>query len=154
MSPAIIVPLIAFGGVIVTQIFGLVINRMNANDLRSNIDRDIDIIRRLDPDAAVTRRLAAHVRNNIYTVISRDKRRSRVMPGLRKSFIGFAITAAVLVLDSWRDHHPPGDVKDKIDIVFWPLFVLMFIVAASVLLDTWRITRPSAVDAFKRVFRK
>jgi hypothetical protein len=80
-SEVLVAAIITVGG---TQFGAYLISRQNANDLRVNIDREVDIIRKLQPGAEETAKLEAHVRASVAKLIYRDERRERLFDVTRR----------------------------------------------------------------------
>lgn len=116
VSTEVLVALIAFGGVAVAQVIAFSVSRLNANDLRVNVDREIDILRKLNPSSPQATALSVHVSERIDELISQNERRSesRLWQGLFK----WGVAAAIYAIYVWYRHGIPADLQLPVWVVF------------------------------------
>lgn len=115
------VALIAVGGVVLTQFVTYLISRQNANDLRVNISREIDIIRKLQPSTEETSKLEAHVRASVAELIYRDERREQLAELIWTFAPLILASAAVVGLGVWRQHGVPAMLGPTVAILYYSL---------------------------------
>jgi hypothetical protein len=117
----VVVALITVGG---TQFVTYLISRQNANDLRVNISREIDIIRKLQPGTEEASKLEAHVRANVAKLIYRDELREQLAEAIWRFAPLTLVSAAALGLQVWRHHGVPAMLGLPVAIVYYALFAI------------------------------
>ena len=80
MSTEIVVALVAAGAVGLQVLSTFLIRQREANDSRTNLDRDISILRRLNPEADEAKRLERHIAERIEQMVSREERQREMAP--------------------------------------------------------------------------
>ena len=125
MRTEIVVALIGAGALSVQVVANYLINRQSANDLRTNIDREIDIIRKLRPGSDEARKLQEHVSTSINNMIDRDQRRDLASENLRISGLSVVVALAFYGLGVWREHGVPKDLRVIVDVLYWGLILLL-----------------------------
>ena len=91
MSTEIVVALVAAGAVGLQVLSTFLIRQREANDSRTNLDRDISILRRLNPEADEAKRLERHIAERIEQMVSREERQREMAPRLWFSAILMAM---------------------------------------------------------------
>jgi Flp pilus assembly protein TadB len=146
----IVVALIAAGAVVTQVVVTYLVNRQSANDLRTNIAREIDIIRKLSPDSGEVTKLDGHVRKSINDLIARDERRDRTSEIIWTvgplQVTGFAIYG----LSVWIQHGLPKDLRVLILALFWALVVICGVLG---LRFYWQVLRFLYLIIYTRVLR-
>ncbi|CAN5223798.1 hypothetical protein BH11ACT6_BH11ACT6_05180 [soil metagenome] len=135
MSTEVKVALIAAAAVFVQVVVSYLINRQRANDLRANIDREVDIIRKLEPGSPEALRLESHVKASIDKLITRDERREQIGDLLRSAAPLPVLCFTISGLGAWRERGVPEPIEFAVDIFFW---ALVGVLAAQVLAAVWR----------------
>lgn len=135
MPKEVVAALIAVGGVIFTQLITYAISRQSARDLRVNIDREIEIIKKLRPGSDEAQRLELHVKASIDKLIARDERREQLLEILATSAPIPVLAAAALGLGFWREHGVPPGLSPLVTMLYWGLFGLLLY---QVWLSGWR----------------
>jgi hypothetical protein len=135
MSEKITVALIVFGGVIVTQAVGYLIARQAANDLGANIDREIDIIRKLRPGTTEVTSLEAHVKASIAKLIYRDKRRQQLTDLIAESAPPLITIALAVGIQAWQQHGIPDLLRVPVNIATYTLFAVTVLFSVRYLWD-------------------
>ena len=115
----VVVALIAVGGVILTQLVTYTISRQGARDLRLNISREIDIIKKLRADSTEAKLLEAHVKTSIEKLITRDERRELILQTLMTAAPAPVIVVAVYGLGAWKAHGVPEALNPLVTFVYW-----------------------------------
>lgn len=134
----IVVALIAVAGVVTQVVVTYLINRQSANDLRTNIAREIEIISKLRPGSDEVAVLESHVRKSINELMARDERRDRNSEIIRSAAPTQLVAWSAYGLYVWLRHGPPQILRPLVWGVFWPL------VAVAVLLTLrvyWQLAR-------------
>jgi hypothetical protein len=117
VDPKIVVALIAVAGVVTQVVVTYLINRQSANDLRTNIAREIDIIQKLRPDSSEATTLEGHVRKSISELIARDERRDRIR-SIIATFGPLPLIGLVLWgLRVWGQHGIPKDLVVPVHLI-------------------------------------
>ncbi|MDF3336001.1 hypothetical protein P3H80_01130 [Mycolicibacterium septicum] len=125
MPKEVLVALIAVGGVMFTQLITYIISRQSARDLRVNIDREIEIIKKLRSDSAEAQQLERHVKASIQKLIERDERRERLVSALMTAAPVPILTAVSLGVGVWREHTDSPTLQAFLAVVFWGIFGLI-----------------------------
>jgi hypothetical protein len=138
VSNEIVVALIAVSGVVLTQLVTYILGRQSRRDLRANIDREIDIVRKLRPASAEANKLEKHIKSCIDDLIWRDERREQ-LGDVGRNFgpiivLGFAVGA----LGVWREHGVPKDFNVLVSSAYWGLAINF---AVLVLQSVWKGAR-------------
>jgi hypothetical protein len=138
VDPKIVVALIAVAGVVTQVVVTYLINRQSANDLRTNIAREIDIIQKLRPDSSEAMTLEGHVRKSIRELIARDERRD-LISSIIATFGPLPLIGLVLWgLRVWGQHGIPKDLVVPVQIIAG--FLVGFGIGAAFLL-AWQVLR-------------
>ena len=139
MRTEIEVALIAGGFAVIQVVVSYLTSRQTANDLRTNIGRDIEIVRKLRPDSDEVARLESHIAENIADLITRDERRARLGDIVRS--IGPALLLAVVAgsLTQWLAQGGVSDkVKGPVDVIILITGPAALVFGSAVL---WRYLR-------------
>jgi hypothetical protein len=119
MNTDIVVALIGAGALLAGQ---LLVRRQATKDLRANIDRDVNIVRRLNPESAEAKLLEQHIRSNIVKLITRERRQT---PNEIWVFGSFSVTSfAIAGLGWWRGHGVPEVLRVPVEVFYWFLWVV------------------------------
>lgn len=144
MPKEVVVALIAVAGVSLTQMVTYAISRQNANDLRVNIDREINIIRKLHPGSEEAVKLVNHIKASVSKLIYRDERREQLAELVRSLAPIVVLGVIVAALDWWRRDGVPELLSLAVAIVFYGLFVMW---AWLTLVYVWQVIRLLIVSA-------
>jgi hypothetical protein len=132
----IVVALIAtagtIGGVLVTSYF---VSRQAVRDLRLNVTREIDIVRRLRTGSDEAVMLEQHISKNIRTLIDRDARRER---NSREAYLFgslLVLTFGLIGLGRWRESGVPELIRWPVEFVYWSLWVFYGLILMTVVLN-------------------
>lgn len=125
MPKEVIAALIAAGAVIFTQLVTYAISRQSARDLRVNIDREIEIIKKLRPESDEAKQLERHVKASIAKLITRDERREQLLDILATSAPIPLLAAATLGLGFWRERGVPTGLSPLVTMLYWGIFGLL-----------------------------
>lgn len=139
MSEKIVVGLLVFGGVVLTQAVGYLISRQAANDVRANIDREIDIIRKLRPGTTEATLLEAHVSDSVAKLIYRDKRRQQLTDLFRSFAPLLLVLAAANGMEVWQQHGVPERLKVPVAVAYYTLLAAMVLFSVRYLWDLLKI---------------
>jgi hypothetical protein len=144
VSKEIVVALIAVSGVVLTQFVTYVLGRQARRDLRANIDREIDILRKLRPESNEAGKLEKHITWSIDDLIWRDERRERLSNVGRNFGPLLVIGWALWALGIWRNHGVPKDLSSLITSVYWGLFANFVLIGGLLIWDAgkyayWRV---------------
>ena len=124
MPKEVAVALIAVSGVIFTQIVTYAISRQSANDLRTNISREIDIIRKLKAGSDEALALERHVTASVNKLITRDERRESISEIIWSSAPLPLIALTVWGLDVWHRHGIPSELQYAVVALYWFLVAI------------------------------
>jgi hypothetical protein len=100
------------------------ISRQNANDLRVNVDREIEIIRKLQSSTAEASKLEAHVSASVDKLIYRDERRERLFDVISRFAPLILVSSAALGLQVWRRYGAPEVLGLPVAIVYYALYAI------------------------------
>jgi hypothetical protein len=118
-----VVALIAVAAVALQVAVSYLFSRQNDNDLRRNIDRDIDLIRALRPGSDEVAGLEGHVRNSIADLVAGDQRRKHLRATLSTLSSLQILVLAVWALTLWRERGIPRLLQPVFDVAYWPLML-------------------------------
>ena len=138
MSTEIVVALVAAGAVGLQVLSTFLIRQREANDSRTNLDRDISILRRLNPEADEAKRLERHIAERIEQMVSREERQREMAPRLWFSAILMAMLLAVYGLSYVRPDSERPDFRSLIDSAYWFLWVMVLLFLARMAFDIVR----------------
>jgi hypothetical protein len=116
----VVVALITVGG---TQFVTYLISRQNANDLRVNISREIEIIRKLQPGTEAST-LEAHVKAGVAKLIYRDEGREQLLEVLWRFAPLILVSAAGCGLQLWRHQGVPAMLGPAVAILYYGLVAM------------------------------
>lgn len=125
MPTEVIVAIIAVGGVVFAQGAAYGISRLSANDLRVNIDREIDILRKLAQDSRVAKRLEGHIGASIEKLVGRDERREQLTDAISKTAPLALMSFTLYYLSLWRAHGIPDVLRVPVETVYWAVFSIL-----------------------------
>ncbi|MBJ7341619.1 hypothetical protein [Mycolicibacterium sp.] len=149
MSEGVAVALIAVGGVVLTQFVTYLISRQSASDLRTNIDREIEIIRKLQPGSTEATKLEAHIKASIEKLVYRDQRREQLADVVATFAPLMIVTFAAMGFQSWREHGVPHMLRPTVTVIYWGLFAMS---AWLFLRYIWQLAK--LMFAYLRVFSR
>jgi hypothetical protein len=129
----IVVALIAATGVCVQATLSYLVNRRNAIDLRSNIDREIDIVRKLQPGSGEAERLERHIKDAIDKLISGDEKRDSASAIMRLPVRMSLIALALYGLATWRTAGVFQWLKPIVEILYWCLWAAFAVLLLQVI---------------------
>ncbi|GAB3227076.1 hypothetical protein [Mycolicibacterium hippocampi] len=139
MPTEVVVAIIAVCGVVLTQVVTYAISRQNANDLRANIDREVDIIGKLQPTSDEAKKLEAHVRASIGKLIHRDERREQLVDIIWTFAPLFLVSSMLLGLQWWRQRGVPEVIGPGVAVVYYGLFAFWVLLALRYLWQSARL---------------
>ncbi len=111
MQTEIWVALIAVVGVLTQVLLTYLVSRQSANDLRTNIDRQIEIVRKLNPGSSAAIKLEQHIDVSLDELITRDTRRWAISRVAWSSAPGPALGLALWGIYVWNKHGIPEDLR-------------------------------------------
>lgn len=132
MADAVGPALIAAAGVLVQASVTYWISRNSAKDMRLNIDRELTILGKLDPESSEAKKLDEHVRANIRKLTRRDFIRDIAVEGLVRLGFLYVVLAAWFGLDFWRAHAGLSQ-RPIVDGLTWALVVPLLATIGSAL---------------------
>jgi hypothetical protein len=115
-------------GIVLTNWF---IARQAANDLRSNIDRDIAIVKKLRPGSEEVRVLEAHISHSINVLIVRETRRQANSGTFVTTGIIIGTSVVLYALDVWRRHEVPEFLRAPVEVIYWALWLFYGLIFVS-----------------------
>jgi hypothetical protein len=118
-----VVALIAVAAVALQVAVSYLLSRQNNNDLRTNIGRDLDLIRALRPGSDEVAELEGHVRSSIAELVARDQRRKQLPATLSTLSSLQILILALWALTLWRERGILGLLQPVFDVAYWPLLV-------------------------------
>ena len=123
MDTKTVVALIAVAAVALQVAVSYLLSRQNDNDLRRNIDRDIDLIRALRPGSDEVAELEGHVRTSIGNLVARDQRGKHLRATLSTLSSLQILILAIWALTLWRERGIPRALQPVFDVAYWPLML-------------------------------
>jgi len=125
MNTDIVVALIAAGAVLGGTMLGnFLLGRQKANDLRTNIEREVDIVRKLRPGSDEVVLLEKHISRNILELVTRDLQRGRSSGDLWL-FLSIAATSMFLyAMGIWRESGIWEPIRPWVEVVYWGLWAV------------------------------
>lgn len=103
MDTSIVVAIVAATAAVVAPALTWLAARQDANDLRKNIERDMDLLNRLVSGSETHRRLEMHVKSSIEEQIRRDESRRNFWRIVRFGFIPYALLVGSVLTDYISD---------------------------------------------------
>jgi hypothetical protein len=138
MSTEIVVALVAAAAVGLQVLGTYLIRRTEANDQRTNLDRDIAIVQRLHSDSEEAKRLNQHISRRIDQIVSREERRAQSAPRLLFSTVFMSLLLAVYGLSYLRPEQERLDLRSLLDATYWTLWLLIALFVIRMVFDILR----------------
>ena len=123
MDTKTVVALIAVAAVALQVAVSYLLSRQNDNDLRRNINRDIDLIRALRPGSHEVAELEGHVRNSVADLVTGDQRGKQLRATLSTLSSLQILILAIWALTLWRERGIPRALQPVFDVAYWPLML-------------------------------
>ena len=125
MNSQVVAAIIAVSGVLIQVMVTYRVSRQSANDQHTNIERELGILAKLDPNTDEAKKLDGHIRASIDALAARDLHREELVDGLAAYASLYAVFLAFYGLGIWRRHGVPQDLRPLIDGVYWGLIAPM-----------------------------
>jgi hypothetical protein len=139
----IVVALIAAGGLLTANLLAaFLLNRQKAKDLRSNIEREIDIVRKLQPGSDETVKLERHISRSIDDLIAREERRAQSSVTWWKIGAMAAVTFSIVGLVLWRERGVPERFHVTVEVAYWALWVTYAVFIGQAIVALYRVVKP------------
>lgn len=124
MSTEIAVAIIASIAAIVAPSLSWLASRQASTDARTNIDRDIALLRQLTPGSEPYRQLEKHVERNVRQLVRRDWKRSAFRRAYSPLFVPYVLLIVLGVIVGLQDPSALRDIWENG--TFW-LVVTIFV---------------------------
>ena len=127
-----------WGGILLTT---YLVRRQAANDLRANIDREIEIAKKLRPDSGEVRMLELHISKSISALIGRESRRESNSETFAVTSTILGTSVALYALDFWRRHGVPELLHTPVEVVYWTLWAFYGLIFFGSLIRLFSATK-------------
>jgi hypothetical protein len=128
--------LVALGGVIYAQLVTYTINRESAQDLRVDIDREIDIVKKIKADSPEAEPLERHINASIAKLVARDELRERLLAVLATAAPLPFLLLFCSGLYFWLQHGAPVRFRGEITALQWIILIAFLMQSNSYIWQT------------------